>query len=197
MISFWITVVPPTIDWTRLSPRADNRDEEQRTGAPAGQGGLHLVSASRSVRPARSGRRSPARDRLAAAQLPESRRGPDDDAEPATADIPAVDADVDSGELIAAQLPQVLVMHDARDGSQIGSCSKGPPRAPQKSHKPSHPGGWSRGRENGHGAGRGGWGSLPLGGWRSCWRAGARVGESECGLLVTPADFGIRTRPQA
>ena len=64
-------------------------------------------------------------------------------------------------------------------------------------HKPSHPGGWSRGRENGHGAGRGGRGSLPLRGWRSCWRAGARVGESECGLPVTPADFGIRTRPQA
>ena len=48
---------------------------------------------------------------------------------------------------------------------------------PQKSHKPSHPGGWSRRRENGHGAGRGGRGSLPLGGWRSYCRAGARVGE--------------------
>ena len=69
--------------------------------------------------------------------------------------------------------------------------------AGERFHKPSHPGGWSRGRENGHGAGRGGWGSLPLRGWRSCWRAGARVGESECGLPVTPADFGIRTRPQA
>ncbi len=46
-----------------------------------------------------------------------------------------------------------------------------------KGHKPSHPGGWSRRRENGHGAGRGGRGSLPLGGWRSYCRAGARVGE--------------------
>jgi hypothetical protein len=51
-------------------------------------------------------------DRLAAWQLPSPRRGPDDDAEPAAADVPAIDADVDSGELVAAQLPQVLVMHD-------------------------------------------------------------------------------------
>ena len=57
-------------------------------------------------------------NRLAASQLPEPRRGPDDDAEPAAADIPAADADVDACELIAAQLPQVLVMHDAGDGSQ-------------------------------------------------------------------------------
>jgi len=56
-------------------------------------------------------------DRLAAPQLPEPGRGSDDDAEPAAADIPAVDADVGSGELIAAQLPQVLAMHDPGDGS--------------------------------------------------------------------------------
>ena len=71
------------------------------------------------------------RDRLAAPQLPEPRRGPDDDAEPAAADVPAIDADVDSGELIAAQLPQVLVMHDARHGSQVRSCSREPPRRDQ------------------------------------------------------------------
>ena len=59
------------------------------------------------------------------------RRGPDDYAEPAAADIPAVDADVDSGELIAAQLPQVLVMHDPSHGSQMGSCSHEPPRGNQ------------------------------------------------------------------
>jgi hypothetical protein len=56
-------------------------------------------------------------DRLAVWQLPGPRRGPDHDAEPAAADIPAAGADVDSGELITAQLPQVLVMHDASDGS--------------------------------------------------------------------------------
>jgi hypothetical protein len=28
-------------------------------------------------------------------------------------------ADIDSGELIAAPLPQVLLMHDASDGSQV------------------------------------------------------------------------------
>ena len=59
-------------------------------------------------------------DRLAAWQLSGSGRGPDNNAEPAAADIPAVDADVDSGELIAAQLPQVLVMDDASDGRQVG-----------------------------------------------------------------------------
>jgi hypothetical protein len=42
-----------------------------------------------------------------------------------------VDADVDSGELIAAQLPQVLVMHDAGNGGQVGSCSREPPRDDQ------------------------------------------------------------------
>jgi hypothetical protein len=69
-------------------------------------------------------------DRLAAAQLPEPRRGPDDDVEPAAADIPAAGADVDS-ELIAAQLPQVFMMHDASDGSQVRSCSREPPRGNQ------------------------------------------------------------------
>jgi hypothetical protein len=70
-------------------------------------------------------------DRLAAWQLPGSRCGADDDAEPAAADIPAVDADVDSGELIAAQPPQVLGMHDASDGRQMGSCCREPPRGNQ------------------------------------------------------------------
>ena len=36
-----------------------------------------------------------------------------------------------TGELIAAQLPQVLVMHDARDGSEVGSCSREPSRGDQ------------------------------------------------------------------
>ncbi len=70
-------------------------------------------------------------DRLAAWQLPGPGRGPDDDTEPAAADIPAVGADVDSGELIAAQLPQVLLMHDPSDGSQVRSCSREPPRGDQ------------------------------------------------------------------
>jgi hypothetical protein len=38
---------------------------------------------------------------------------------------------VDSGELIAAQLPQVLVMHDASNGSQVRPCSHKPPRSDQ------------------------------------------------------------------
>ena len=32
------------------------------------------------------------------------------------------------GELIAAELPQVLVLHDSGDGSQVGSGSREPPR---------------------------------------------------------------------
>ena len=62
---------------------------------------------------------------------PRSAAWPDDCAEPATADIPAIDADVDSGELIAAQLPQVLVMHEADGGRQVRSCSREPPRCNQ------------------------------------------------------------------
>jgi hypothetical protein len=62
---------------------------------------------------------------------PGPRRGPDNYAKPATADIPAAGADVDSGELIAAQPPQVLVMHDASNGSQVRSRSREPPRSDQ------------------------------------------------------------------
>ncbi len=53
-------------------------------------------------------------------QLPEPRRGPEDHTEPAAANIPAVSVDVDTGELITAQLPQILGMHDASEDSQYG-----------------------------------------------------------------------------
>ena len=132
MISFWISVVPPKIDWTRLSRRSS---QSWRRAADW---------CSRRSRRAPSGQREPRRSRGAIwaaitrhgivsprGNSPSPRRGPDDHPEPAAADIPAVDADVDSGELIAAQLPQVLVMHDARDGSQVGSCSREPPRGNQ------------------------------------------------------------------
>jgi hypothetical protein len=65
-------------------------------------------------------------NRLAAVQLAKPRRGPDDYTEPAAADIPAIDADVDTGELIAAQLPEILGMYDPSDGSQVRSCSREP-----------------------------------------------------------------------
>ena len=71
-------------------------------------------------------------DRLAASQLPEPRCSYDDDAKPAAADIPAVDTDVDSRELIAAQLPQVLAMNDASDGSEMWSRSREPSRRNQR-----------------------------------------------------------------
>ena len=56
---------------------------------------FHLVSASCGVRAARSGRRSRARGSSGRVAAPGPRRGPDDDAEPAAADIPAAGADVD------------------------------------------------------------------------------------------------------
>ena len=77
-------------------------------------------------------------DRLAASQLAGPRRGPNDHTEPAAADIPAIDADVDSGEFIAAQLPQVLVMHDAGHGSQVGSRSREPSRGNQDLGRGEH-----------------------------------------------------------
>ena len=132
MISVWISVVPPTIDWTRLSPqssqswrRAADWCSRRSRRVPSGQRGPRRSPGAIWAAITRHGIVSPR------AQLPGPRRGPDDDAEPAAADIPAVDTDVDSGELIAAQLPQVLVMHDASDGSQVGSCSREPPRGNQ------------------------------------------------------------------
>ena len=71
-------------------------------------------------------------NRLAASQRPEPRRGLDDYAEPAAADIPAIGVDVDTGELIAAQLPQILGMHDASDGGQVRPCSREPSRGNQR-----------------------------------------------------------------
>lgn len=58
-------------------------------------------------------------DRLAPPQLTQPRRGLHDYAELSAAAIPAIVADVDS-ELSAAQLSQILVMHDVGDGSQAG-----------------------------------------------------------------------------
>ena len=105
MISFWISVVPPKIDWTRLSSRTHSRVGEQQACARAGQAGS--IWSARTAAFARcdlGGDHAPW-DRLAAWQVPGPWRGPDDDAEPAAADVPAVCTDVDSGELIAAQLP--------------------------------------------------------------------------------------------
>ena len=65
-------------------------------------------------------------DRLAASQLPGPRCGPDDYAEPATAEIPAIDTDVDS--VSSSRLSQVLAMHDTSHGSQVRSFSREPPR---------------------------------------------------------------------
>ena len=103
MISFMISVVPPKTDGTRLS-----RQSSQSCRRTAGlcsrrsrPGSLWSTRVMAFARCDLGGDHAPG-DRLAASQLPEPRRGPDDHAEPAAADIPAVDADVDAGELIAA-----------------------------------------------------------------------------------------------
>jgi len=46
--------------------------------------------------------------------------------------------DVESGELIAAQLPQILLVHDARDGSQVRPCAGEPPRGNQDLGRGQH-----------------------------------------------------------
>jgi hypothetical protein len=50
MISFWISVVPPKIDWTRPSRQSSQSWRRAADWYSAGQGGLHRVSASRGVR---------------------------------------------------------------------------------------------------------------------------------------------------
>ena len=125
-------MVPPKLDWTRLSRQSSTFAAESNglVFPPVKAGSTRSARAAAFARGDLGGDHPP-RDRLAVPQLPEPRRGPDNHTEPAAADIPAVGADVDSGELTAAQLPQVLTMHDASDGSQMGSCSREPPRGNQ------------------------------------------------------------------
>ena len=90
--------------------------------------GAWLISPSATVARCELGSDHLPGDHLAAGQLPGPRRSPDNHAEPAAADIPAISADVDSGELSAAQAPQVLGMHDASNRGQVGPSSRKPPR---------------------------------------------------------------------
>ena len=125
-------MVPPKIGWTRLSPQELTIAAESSglVFRPVKAGFIGSARAAAFARCDLDGDHAPW-DRLAAWQLPGPRRGPDDHAEPAAADIPAAGADVDAGELTAAQLPQVLVMHDGSGGRQVGSCSREPPRGDQ------------------------------------------------------------------
>ena len=90
--------------------RLDAAEPPYVTAVPEGSGQCSRPSRPGSVWSVRTAAFAPCdlggdhapRDRLTTSQLPEPRRGPDDHAEPAAADIPAGDADVDSGELITA-----------------------------------------------------------------------------------------------
>jgi hypothetical protein len=95
MISVWISVVPPTIDWTRPSPRSSQSESSGLVFPPVKADSIWSERAAAFARCDLGGDHAPG-DRLAAAQLPGPRRGPDDDAEPAAADISAAGADVDS-----------------------------------------------------------------------------------------------------
>ena len=131
MISFMVSVVPQKIDRAAEPPELMIVAESSGPVLPPLKAGS--IWSARAVAFARcdlGGDHAPG-DHLATSQLPEPRRGPDDYPEPSAADIPAVDADVDSGELSAAQFPQVLEMHDAGDGTQVRSCSREPPRGNQ------------------------------------------------------------------
>jgi hypothetical protein len=128
----WISVVPPKIDWMGVEPQ-NSRSWRRPSGLvlpPIKAGSIWSARAAAFARCDLGSDHTPW-DRLAASQLTEPRRGPDDYTEPAAADIPAPGADVDAGELIAAQLPQVLLMHDASHGSQVRPCCCELPRGNQ------------------------------------------------------------------
>ena len=138
MISM-ISVVPPKIDWTRLSHQS-SQSCRKTAGLCSRRSRPDSLWSARAAAVARrdlGGDHAPG-DRLAASQDPEPRSGPDDNAEPAAADIPAVNVDVDAGELIAAQLPQILAMHDPGHGSQVRPRSRQPPRGNQDLGRGQH-----------------------------------------------------------
>ena len=97
MISFWISVVPPKLDWTRLICQSSTFAAESNglVFPPVKAGSTRSARAAAFARGDLGGDYPPW-DRLAELQLPEPRRGPDNHAEPAAADIPAAGADVDS-----------------------------------------------------------------------------------------------------
>ena len=131
MISFWISVVQPTIDWKRLSRRSSQSRRRaaawcsrRSRRAPSGQRGPRrspgaiwaAITRHWIVSPRRS---SPSRG-VAPTTTPNQR--PRISQPPVRTSTP---------ELITAQLPQVLVMHDASDRSQVGRCSREPLRGDQ------------------------------------------------------------------
>jgi hypothetical protein len=129
MISFMISVVPPKIDWTRLSRQ--NLQSCRRAADSAPKARLHLVSASRGVRAAQSGRRSPARGSSRRAATPPAAAWPRQLRRTSGRGYPSHRRGRQLGQLIAAQLPQILAMHDPSRGSQVRSSSREPPRRNQ------------------------------------------------------------------
>src|SRR6185437_13067790 len=127
MISFMISAVPPKIDRTKRPLELTIASEIIGLGRV--RGGHGRVRASRGLRGCDLGGDHAPGDGLAAWQLPGPGHGRDDDTEPAAADVPAVDPDVDSGELIAALLPQPLLVRDRGHGSQVGRAPASRPAA--------------------------------------------------------------------
>ena len=129
MISFMISVVPPKIDGTRLSRqssqsrrRSADRCSRRSSRAPSGQresrrsrGAIWAAITRQGIVWPRGN--SPVRG-VAPTTTPNQRPRI---SQPSTRTSMPV-------ELLAAQLPQVLVMHDPSHGSQVRSCSGEPPR---------------------------------------------------------------------
>ena len=119
MISFWSSIVRSTICLTaEPAALAIVAESSGLVCLPVRAGSIGSARAAAFARCDLGGEHRPG-DRLAAPQFPGPRRGPDDHTEPAAADIPAVDTDVNTGELSAAQLPKVLFMHDASNGQAM------------------------------------------------------------------------------
>jgi hypothetical protein len=122
MISFMISLVPP--EPTIVSKSIG------LVLSPA-RAGFHLISASRGVRAVRSGRRLRARGLSRRVATPRAAAWPRRRRRTSGRGYPSHRCGRRLTELIAAQLPQVLVVHDASDGSQVRSCSREPPRGNQ------------------------------------------------------------------
>jgi len=148
MIVFMISDVPPKIGWTRLSHQSShNRGGERRTGVPAVQGGLHLISASRGARGAiwaaitRHGIVSPRGNSPVRGVTPTMTPNQQPRiSQPSTRMSTPI-------EFIAAQLPQVLVMHGVGDVGQVGSCSGEPSRGNQDRALRARAAPWRGGRD--------------------------------------------------
>jgi hypothetical protein len=139
MISFMISVVPPKTGQTRLNRQSQPYAGEHWTSAPRVKAGQHLVSGSHGVQAAQAGPRSPARESSRHAATPRAAGWPRPPRRTSGRGYPSHRCGRRlTGELIAAQLPQVLAMHDPGHGSQVRPRSREPSRGNQDLGRGQH-----------------------------------------------------------